>query len=76
MTVHVFFMYPETARRTLEEIDFVFDSDVPAWRTNEIKDRFEEGVANIQRRESTVAGSTTIEDKEKDSVDAHRHEEV
>lgn len=42
MTFHVFFLYPETAGRTLEEIDMVFDTDVKPWRTNLIEDRFED----------------------------------
>ena len=44
MTFHVFFLYPETAGRTLEEIDMVFDTNVKAWRTNLIEDRFGEEV--------------------------------
>lgn len=75
MTFHVFFMYPETVRRTLEEIDFVFDTDVPAWRTNKVKARFEEEVENIRRRESTVAGSVGVEE-EKEEGEVTRHEEV
>lgn len=42
MTFHVFFLYPETAGRTLEEIDMVFDTNVKPWRTNLIENRFEE----------------------------------
>jgi len=33
MTIHVFFMFPETKGRTLEEMDDVFKSDIPAWKT-------------------------------------------
>ncbi|KAG9071586.1 hypothetical protein KI688_005799 [Linnemannia hyalina] len=33
MTVHVFFMFPETKGRTLEEMDELFNSDIPAWKT-------------------------------------------
>ncbi|KAF9204427.1 hypothetical protein BGZ59_001042, partial [Podila verticillata] len=33
MTIHVFFMFPETKGRTLEEMDELFNSDVPAWKT-------------------------------------------
>ncbi|GLI76638.1 hypothetical protein PoHVEF18_004912 [Penicillium ochrochloron] len=44
MTFHVFFTYPETAGRSLEEIDMVFDSDVKPWRTNTIHDRFGEEI--------------------------------
>ncbi|KAG0348967.1 hypothetical protein BG004_003129 [Podila humilis] len=33
MTIHVFFMFPETKGRTLEEMDELFNSDMPAWKT-------------------------------------------
>ncbi|KAF9539152.1 hypothetical protein EC957_005763 [Mortierella hygrophila] len=33
MTVHVFFMFPETKGRTLEEMDELFNSNIPAWKT-------------------------------------------
>ncbi|KAK9479320.1 general substrate transporter [Lipomyces japonicus] len=33
MTVHVYFMFPETKGRTLEEIDLLWDSNVPAWKS-------------------------------------------
>jgi hypothetical protein len=33
MTFHAFFTYPETARKTLEEVEAIFDSNVPAWRS-------------------------------------------
>ena len=33
MTVHVFFMFPETKGRTLEEMDELFNADVSAWKT-------------------------------------------
>lgn len=33
MTLHVFFCFPETAGRTLEEVDEVLNTNTPAWRT-------------------------------------------
>lgn len=44
MTFHVFLLYPETAGRTLEEIDMVFDSNVKPWRTALIEDKFGEEI--------------------------------
>lgn len=32
--VHMFFTAPETKGKTLEEMDIVFDSGIPAWRSN------------------------------------------
>lgn len=34
MTVHAFFMYPETRGKTLEEIDMIFQGGIPAWRSS------------------------------------------
>jgi len=34
MTVQAFFMYPETMRKSLEEVEDMFLSRVPAWRTH------------------------------------------
>lgn len=61
MTFHVFFMYPETVGRSLEEIDMVFDANVKPWKTNQIEDTFG---AEIQKKEGKI--------KEVDAV----HEEV
>ncbi|KAF9904955.1 hypothetical protein EC991_002195 [Linnemannia zychae] len=32
MTIHVFFMFPETKGRTLEEMDQIFNSEIPAFK--------------------------------------------
>jgi hypothetical protein len=37
MTVHVFFLYPETAGKSLEEMDTIFESKIPAWRSGKVK---------------------------------------
>jgi hypothetical protein len=66
MTFHVFFMYPETAGRSLEEIDAIFDSNVMPWRTNQIENRFSEEVEKHKQVNEKVG---------KDSEGA-THEEV
>lgn len=48
----MFFTAYETKGYTLEEMDDVFDSSVPAWRTNVVKSRLKELERNIQ--EGTV----------------------
>ncbi|GES65206.1 sugar transporter [Aspergillus terreus] len=53
MTFHVFFTYPETAERSLEEIDLMFDSNVKAWQSNKVHDKFQEEVEK-HRRESVA----------------------
>ncbi|KAJ6127620.1 High-affinity glucose transporter [Penicillium sp. IBT 18751x] len=62
MTFHVFFTYPETVGRSLEEIDMVFDSNVKPWKTNQIEDTFS---AEIEKKKEGKI-------KEVDAV----HEEV
>ncbi|KAJ9499016.1 high affinity glucose transporter [Exophiala xenobiotica] len=34
MTIHVFFCFPETAGRTLEEVDEIFSSNIKPWNTH------------------------------------------
>ncbi|KAK9452832.1 general substrate transporter [Dipodascopsis uninucleata] len=36
MCIHVFFMFPETVGKSLEEIDIIWEKKVPAWRTASI----------------------------------------
>ncbi len=33
MTLHFYFIYPETAGKTLEEVEYIFASKTPAWKT-------------------------------------------
>jgi hypothetical protein len=57
MTFHVFFTYPETAGRSLEEIDMVFDTDVKPWQTTTIHDKFGEEISKHQEAGSGKEGS-------------------
>lgn len=57
MTFHVFFTYPETAGRSLEEIDKVFDTGVKPWRTNTIHDRLGEEVQKYKEAGSVKEGT-------------------
>ncbi|OBT84036.1 hypothetical protein VE02_09047 [Pseudogymnoascus sp. 03VT05] len=66
MGIHVFFCFPETAGKTLEEIDSVFESRTPPWRTH------------VQSQ--TPVASNKLEDIEKnvspDTKDSSRPETV
>lgn len=77
MTIHVFLAFPETAHKTLEEVDEIFNSGVPAWRTRKIAfDNKTEKLAadieagnadaNLYTKDPTTAspGSPSSEDKE------------
>jgi uncharacterized lipoprotein YehR (DUF1307 family) len=33
MAIHTFFMFPETAGKTLEDVEEMFMAGVPAWKT-------------------------------------------
>ena len=47
MTFHIFFTYPETVKKSLEEIDRIFDDKIPAWRSNKMA-TFDERVAEVK----------------------------
>lgn len=51
MTVFVFLLYPETTGKSLEEIDYVFEARVPAWRTaKELGGTFEDRVHEVETK--------------------------
>ncbi|KAK8092585.1 sugar transporter [Apiospora kogelbergensis] len=57
MFFHIFFTYPETAGRTLEEIDLVFETNTPPWRSSKLeRDAFERRVEAVrhQKKEDDV----------------------
>ncbi|KAJ5273092.1 hypothetical protein N7478_008217 [Penicillium angulare] len=51
MTVHVFFCFPETAGRTLEEVDASLNSNTPAWRTRVGKRSFNDDSSDSNENE-------------------------
>ncbi|KAL0943323.1 sugar transporter [Colletotrichum truncatum] len=57
MTFHIFFTYPETSGKTLEEIDALFDSNIPAWRSASAGVRFEDRVAAVEDKNDTLRAS-------------------
>lgn len=48
MVFHIYFMYPETVKKSLEEIDVLFEGDIPAWRSASAVSTFEEKVARVK----------------------------
>lgn len=48
MTFHIFFFYPETANKSLEEIDLVFERNVPAWRSAAVGGTFEDRIEQVK----------------------------
>jgi sugar porter (SP) family MFS transporter len=73
MTIHVFFMFPETKGRTLEEMDELFNSDVPAWKTRSLPashlDRdIEELKLNQEQTQNKLENSVSYESNPEDHV--------
>lgn len=52
MTIQVFFMFPETAGRSLEEVDMLFERNVKPWKTGKLRGGFAEQVE--QHKEKPV----------------------
>ncbi|KAG0261849.1 hypothetical protein BG011_000612 [Mortierella polycephala] len=53
MTIHIFFMFPETKGRTLEEMDELFNSDIPAWKTRALPaSRLDRDIEDIKAGET------------------------
>lgn len=48
MVFHVYFMYPETVKKSLEEIDVLFDGNIPAWRSARAVSTFEEKLVRVK----------------------------
>ncbi|KAF9933905.1 hypothetical protein FBU30_004073 [Linnemannia zychae] len=66
MTIHVFFMFPETKGRTLEEMDELFSSHIPAWKTRAQPashlDRDIEGLKLSQDQSNALGDHSNISD--------------
>lgn len=72
MAVHVFLAFPETASKTLEEVETIFASKVPAWKTKTDRKKvvaWEHGnvdpeqVVDEFRRNSIVRQNSVMEQK-------------
>lgn len=48
MAIHVFFMFPETHRKSLEEIDMMWNEHVPAWRSSKWEPSFRPNIDDIK----------------------------
>ena len=53
MTIHVYFCFPETSGKTLEEVEDLFAEGVPAWKTK------------VEFRKIRAAERGDVSDKEK-----------
>ena len=69
MTIHIFFTYPETAGRSLEEIEFVFEANLPPWRNNEARHKFSEDVEAAQHRDSASVSGESLKGKDDERED-------
>ncbi|KAM0322589.1 hypothetical protein ACHAQA_009437 [Verticillium albo-atrum] len=54
--IHMFLLAPETKGFTLEEMDDVFNSGIPAWRTHVKTSRLDELAVEIEAAKSKVGG--------------------
>ncbi|KAI5250023.1 general substrate transporter [Aureobasidium subglaciale] len=76
MTFHIFFLFPETYGKTLEEIDVLFDANIPAWTSSQVKSRFSERVETAVRKGSVTEHVENEADEKKSSEVAFQKESV
>ncbi|KAJ5372458.1 hypothetical protein N7517_004464 [Penicillium concentricum] len=62
MTLHVFFVFPETSGRTLEEVEDAFKGVKLAWRMGEGKFQDEERTVNHETRQKEIGEAMHVED--------------
>ncbi|KAF2152442.1 sugar transporter [Myriangium duriaei CBS 260.36] len=75
MTFHIFFTYPETQGKTLEEMDAVFDSKIPAWKTGNVQGLFAQRIDQVNAKGvDSVSEDVKVDGKR--STDADRKEVV
>ncbi|KAL3427742.1 glucose transporter [Phlyctema vagabunda] len=72
--IHMFVAAPETKGKTLEEMDEVFDSGRPAWRTGSTRSRLDDLEKEIQNGQLKVVPPVGRLSKEDDEPD-FRHDE-
>ena len=75
MVFHVFFFYPETAGKSLEEIDLVFEGNVPAWRSGSIGGTFQDRVEAAKRGHRGAGGIAAGENLKTAEGDGAGHHE-
>lgn len=75
MIFHIFATYPETARKSLEEIDLLFDSNIPPWRSAKVNAHaLEERADKIVERGGSIG--LGAEDVKKQREDADEKQEM
>ncbi|KAL7275274.1 hypothetical protein RUND412_001782 [Rhizina undulata] len=50
--IHSILMFPETCGKSLEEIDYLFEQNIPAWRSSKVKSRLDERISALERKTS------------------------
>ncbi|GAB7362847.1 hypothetical protein MBLNU230_g3150t1 [Neophaeotheca triangularis] len=69
MTFQIFFTYPETRGKTLEEIDLIFDKKVRPWRSANVTTDYADRVAAIEGKQGSVDdGDKTGRQEHKEDV--------
>lgn len=72
--IHMFLTAPETKGKTLEEMDEVFDSGRPAWRSVPKGSRLDKLREDIEKGELKIQGSSALQNVRQASVDTQTEE--
>lgn len=67
MAIHFFFLFPETAGKSLEEVEDMFLSGVPAWKTHVHYKKARDDERGSVSADTEKYGSTTHKEMRSDS---------
>jgi len=70
MTIHVFFLFPETAGKTLEQVEDMFVAGGPAWKTHVVKHALEAGAAKPWKKGDVAMLEHGSKDTQRESYDS------
>jgi hypothetical protein len=70
MTIHVFFLFPETAGKSLEQVEEMFIAGGPAWKTHVVKQALRAGAPKPWKKGDVAMLEHGSDDAQRESYDS------